>query len=110
MPPQKDPQDPIVELRTAVHGVEDRLVSVQDQLDGLRPALAGLAGLDNVSAGLAQIVEVLAPLRDLSNGPAPPPPNVEAAIERVERAIGPELKVRGVEVSDEQIRYIGEAL
>jgi hypothetical protein len=110
--------NPIDELQYAVADmdnrlgdVHNRLGNVQDQIILLGPALAGLAGLDNVAAGVAQLVEVLAPIGRLGNPPQAPEDNVVDAIERVLAAIGPEqATIDAVPVPEAPVGFIGEPL
>jgi hypothetical protein len=91
--------------------IDDRLGNVHERIILLAPALAGLAGLDNIAAGVAELVEVLAPIGRLGNPPQAPEDNVVDAIERVLAAIGPELAtIDAVPVPEAPVGFIGQPL
>ncbi len=98
-------------LQEDVSDIKSELGQVRDMIDMLKPALAGLAGLDNIAAGVADIAEVLAPLNEFGNRPVPPRAAVTAAIGRIRGAIEvipPEfLDVTGIPAA--AIEFIGAA-
>ena len=104
-------RDAVADMDNRLGNVDNRLGNVQDQIILLGPALAGLAGLDNVAAGVAQLVEVLAPIGRLGNPPQAPEDNVVDAIERVLDVIGPEqAPIDAVPVPEDPVGFIGEPL
>jgi hypothetical protein len=103
-------QDPIDKLTTKVSDIDHRLVEMQDQLSMLRPALAGLAGLDNVTAGIADLVGVLSPLHSMALRPQLPRREVVDAIGRIQAAAATETEwISSIAVPNAQIPFIGEA-
>jgi hypothetical protein len=115
-----DSSESMDELRRAIADLESRLMDRQDQFNGrlgdvqnqlnmLGPALAGLAGLDGIAKGVSELVGVLAPLRNLGNEPQPLEGPVVAAIDRIRAAIGPEIRpIDRVPVPDASISFIGQ--
>lgn len=108
----KDPGEQVDELRAAVNEVDDKVSKVQKQLDSLQPALASLAGLDNVAVGVAELVQILEPIRDLAGPPAQLDQPALDAIQRIDTASPrpPGLLVDAVTVADQPITYIGQRI
>jgi hypothetical protein len=87
MPDTPKRQGATAKLQEDVTEIKSELGQVKDMIDMLKPALAGLAGLDNIAAGVADIAEVLAPLSDVGGRPRLPRPAVTAAIGRIRGAV-----------------------
>jgi hypothetical protein len=87
MPDTPKRQSATAKLQEDVTEIKSELGQVKDMIDMLKPALAGLAGLDNISQGISELVGVLTPVGELGNRPTPPRAAVTAAIGRIRGAV-----------------------